>query len=636
MFEVLHRDGLSRIGRFEVHGKQVETPALMPVINPNIIVIPPDELKNKFHIDALITNSYIIKKDSLLREKALKEGLHKLLNFDGIIMTDSGTFQSHVYGDVDLDPVEILKFQKDIGTDIATILDIFSEPEFSYNEAENAINATYERAKSARDILGDTYVAGPIQGSLFPDLREKSARLMNSLNLDYYPIGGVVPLLESYKYSDIVNVVMPSKLNIDYGKPVHLFGAGHPMVFAISALMGMDFFDSSSYVKYARDDRIIFPDSTRYLSDLKYVPYSSPYLDRYDLDEIKQMDKNERFSIISRHNLYVTVQELERVKSAIFEGSIWEYAEERCRSHPYLYQGLLEFYKYGEKLEKFESLSRTHPFYYTGPESLKRPMVSTLEKRIIRNYKYKRKSCIVIDSKNIDVAMKFIKTLDSHFLVKTPFGYVPYELLFIYPIVQSPLPNETYCIENLEKIVDSLDFDILISWLKNVPENLSGEKEFVQEQETRNLDILRIKAVADYQFGYGASDILLNGEINIVKSKNTGMIRNIFLNGKHILSMRNDGFFTLKIEGARLLHNGLKFPKLRTVVTAESEEFNRKGKNVFARFIIDMDPELRPMDETLVINEKDQLIGVGRTYFNREEALTLRKGMVVELREIIT
>ncbi|MGC8715666.1 MAG: tRNA guanosine(15) transglycosylase TgtA [Thermoplasmata archaeon] len=633
MFEVLHRDGLSRIGRFEVHGKQVETPALMPVINPNIIVIPPDELKNKFHIDALITNSYIIKKDALLREKALKEGLHKLLNFDGIIMTDSGTFQSHVYGDVDLDPVEILKFQKDMGTDIATILDIFSEPEFSYNEAENAINATYERAKCAREILGDTYVAGPIQGSLFPDLREKSARLMNSLNLDYYPIGGVVPLLESYKYSDIVNIVMPSKLNIDYGKPVHLFGAGHPMIFAIAALMGMDFFDSSSYVKYARDDRIIFPDSTRYLSDLKYVPYPSPYLDRYDLDEIKQMDKNERFSIISRHNLYVTVQELERVKGAIFEGSIWEYAEERCRSHPYLYQGLLELYKYGEKLEKFESLSRTHPFYYTGAESLKRPMVSTLEKRIIRNYKYKRKSCIVIDWKNMDRAMKFIKTLDSHFLVKTPFGYVPYELLFIYPIVQSPLPNETYCIENLEKIVDSLDFDILISWLKNVPENLTSEKEFVQEQETRNLDILRIKAVADYQFGFGASDVLLNGEITIVKSKNTGMIRNIFLNGKHILSMRNDGFFTLKIEGARLLHNGLKFPGLRTVVTPESEEFNRKGKNVFARFIVDMDPELRPMDETLVVNENDELIGVGRTFFSRDEALTLKKGMVVELRE---
>lgn len=636
MLEILHRDGLSRIGRFEVHGRQVETPALMPVINPNIIVIPPEELQNKFHINALITNSYIIRKDHQLRERALRSGLHDMLGFNGIIMTDSGTFQSHVYGEVDLDPAEILKFQKEIGTDIATILDIFSEPEFSHEEAERAVNITYERARLAKEIMDETFVAGPVQGSLFIDLREKAAKLMNSLDLDYYPIGGVVPLLESYRYSEIVDVVMASKLNIDFGKPVHLFGAGHPMIFALASLMGMDFFDSSSYVKYARDDRVIFPDSTRYLSELKYIPYPSPYLDRYDLDEIRQMAKEERFSIISRHNLHVTIEEIERVKSAIFEGSIWEYAEERCRSHPYLYQALLKFYKYKEKLEKFESVSRNHPFYYTGPESLQRPAVSTIERRIIKNYKCYRKSCIVLDENSIERAMKFIRTIDSHFLVRTPFGYIPYELLFIYPVVQSPLPQETHFIENLEKIVDSLEFDVLVSWLKSVPDEISKERDFVQTSGERDIDLLRVKAVADYQFGFGASEALFNGEVKIVKSKNTGMIRNVYLNGKHVLSMRNDGFFTLKIEGAKMLHRYFKPPRLRTVVTRDSEEFNRKGKNVFARFIINMDPELRPMDETLVVNENDELIGVGRTFFNREEALTLRKGMVVELRETLS
>ncbi|MGC8681418.1 MAG: tRNA guanosine(15) transglycosylase TgtA, partial [Thermoplasmata archaeon] len=437
MLEVLHRDGLSRIGRYEVNGRTVETPALMPVINPNIIVISPEELKEKFHLDALITNSYIIKKDQVLREKALKEGLHKFLNFDGIIMTDSGTFQSHMYGDLDLEPDEIVKFQKDIGSDIITILDIFSEPEFSYEEAQDAVKITYERAKEAKKFAENATLAGPIQGSLFMDLRERSAKLMNSLDLDYYPIGGVVPLLESYRYSEIVDIVMASKLNIDFGKPVHLFGAGHPMVFAISALMGVDFFDSSSYVKYARDDRVIFPDGTRYLSELKYVPYPSPYLNRYDIEDIKKMDREERFGIISRHNLHVTIEELERIKNAIYEGTVWEYAEERCRSHPSLYNALKELYKYKEKLERFENLSRVHPFYYTGPESLQRPSVLRIEKRIIDRYKYKRKSCIVINDKDTDKIMKYIKNIDSHFLVKTPFGYVPYELLFIYPIIQS-------------------------------------------------------------------------------------------------------------------------------------------------------------------------------------------------------
>ncbi|MGC8689683.1 MAG: PUA domain-containing protein [Thermoplasmata archaeon] len=139
--------------------------------------------------------------------------------------------------------------------------------------------------------------------------------------------------------------------------------------------------------------------------------------------------------------------------------------------------------------------------------------------------------------------------------------------------------------------------------------------------------------MADYQFGHGASEALFKGNVDIIKSKNTGMIRNIHVDGKHILSMRNDGFFTLKLEGGILLHKAFPFPRMRVIVTRDSEEFNRKGKNVFARFVKDMDNSLRPYDEVLVVNENDDLIGVGRTFFNWQEIRTLKKGMVVEIRE---
>ncbi|MEM4170801.1 MAG: tRNA-guanine transglycosylase, partial [Thermoplasmata archaeon] len=208
MMEIIHRDGLARITKFSLNGRVVETPALMPVINPNIIVISPREMKEDFGIKAIITNAYIIKRDSKLREKALNEGLHSMLDFDGIIMTDSGTFQSHMYGEIDEKPLEIVEFQKNIGSDIGTVLDIFSEPEFNYEQAANAVNETYKRAKDSKNIKGSMYIAGPIQGSLFKDLRELSARLMDSLDLDYYAIGGVVPLLENYRYSDVVKIIM--------------------------------------------------------------------------------------------------------------------------------------------------------------------------------------------------------------------------------------------------------------------------------------------------------------------------------------------------------------------------------------------------------------------------------------------
>lgn len=633
MIEILHRDGLARIGRFEVNGRAVETPALMPVINPNIIVISPKEMKERFGVNAIITNSYIIKRDIKLREEALKNGLHSMLDFDGIIMTDSGTFQSHVYGGIEENYLEIVKFQKNIGSDIATILDVFTEPEFTHDEALKAVNETYLRAKESKGIKGDMYLAGTIQGSVFTDLREMSARMMDTLQLEYYPIGGVVPLLENYRYSDVVKVVMAVKMNMGFGNPVHLFGAGHPMFFPIAVLMGIDFFDSSSYVKYARDNRVLFPDGTRYLQDLKYVPYGTEYLNTDNLDEIKSMEKDERFRILARHNLKVSMDELERIKAAIFEGSIWEYVEERSRVHPALYDALIEFYQYSGFLEKFESLSRKHPFYYTGHESMLRPSITILEKRIRENYRYRRNACIVLKREEVERAVKYIENFDAHFIIKTCMGAVPYELLFIYPVFQAVLPSRCTARENTSVILDSIDCNVVISWLSGVPGELGNESKYVGEKVRRNLDMLRVKAVADYQFGYGAGDALLDGDVNIVKSKNTGMIRNIYLNGKHVLSMRNDGFFTLKIEGGKILHKLFKFPRMRVVVKRDSEEFNRKGKNVFARFVEEMDSSLRPYDEVLVVNRDDELIGVGRTLYNWDEIKTLKKGMVVEIRE---
>ncbi len=127
--EVLFRDGLARIGRFSTPHGELETPTVMPVINPNIIVVSPSEMKRIGGVRAIITNSYIIRRNAELREKALSSGLHSMLSFDGPIMTDSGTFQSYVYGGVEYDNAGMVEFQKSIGSDIVTILDVFTKPE---------------------------------------------------------------------------------------------------------------------------------------------------------------------------------------------------------------------------------------------------------------------------------------------------------------------------------------------------------------------------------------------------------------------------------------------------------------------------------------------------------------------------
>ena len=129
LFEVTARDGRARLGKLHTKHGILETPTLLPVINPNIRTVEPREMWDRYGIGALITNSYIIWKHQHLKDKALVDGVHELLDYPGVIMTDSGTFQSYVYGDVEVGVEEIVEFQRSIGVDIATMLDVFSRPD---------------------------------------------------------------------------------------------------------------------------------------------------------------------------------------------------------------------------------------------------------------------------------------------------------------------------------------------------------------------------------------------------------------------------------------------------------------------------------------------------------------------------
>jgi len=138
----------------------------------------------------------------------------------------------------------------------------------------------------------------------------------------------------------------------------------------------------------------------------------------------------------------------------------------------------------------------------------------------------------------------------------------------------------------------------------------------------------------DWQFGAGAGAALTDGELRIESSKATGKIRTVHLDGEHVLSLRaHDGFFTLKAAGARRLKDALPAPRNRVAVKADSVPFNRAGKSVFAQFVASCDPELRPGDECLVVDEADTLVAVGQALLVAEEMADFRNGMAVKVRE---
>ncbi|EQD44884.1 Queuine/other tRNA-ribosyltransferase, partial [mine drainage metagenome] len=124
-------------------------------------------------------------------------------------MTDSGAFQQHAYGSVEITPEQSLGFQEAIGSDIATVLDVFTEPEAPWDTAAEGLELTLERARHARAGRRGL-LAVPVQGGAHADLRARSATAASEIG-DVLAVGGVVPLLEQYRLVELVQAVAAAR-----------------------------------------------------------------------------------------------------------------------------------------------------------------------------------------------------------------------------------------------------------------------------------------------------------------------------------------------------------------------------------------------------------------------------------------
>ena len=622
MFEIKERDALGRICKLHTKHGIITTPTVLPVVNPHHIPILPREMK-KMGAQVIITNAYIIYK-SKLKQDALEKGVHGILDFSGPIMTDSGSFQMYQYG-IDVDPIKIVEFQREIGSDIGTILDVFSADP-SFENAEKEVNETIERARKSVKIKGGMLLACTVQGGIYPKLRRKCAKAFKKIDADIHPIGGVVPLMEQQKYKELVAVILASKKEILPSRPVHLFGAGHPLIFPIAVALGCDLFDSAAYIKYAKDGRMIFPEGTAHLNEKEELPCSCEICRKYDVEELKEMEKEERTRCLAYHNLYQTFIEIKKVREAIREGSLWEMVERYARNHPFLMDAMEVVKKQKKWLEKWERVSKKRAFMYTGRYSFHRPIVYRFHKRLLERHSFSYPTSFLLEEKGKPYTsyLPIIKKLKANCIISSPLGLIPAELEDIYPVAQSVFPS--FLDNESKRIIQAFNK----KFLKKVP-NLTKK---MPEKGNKAFDLQKVKAIADFQFGKKAGDTLFCGKIKIIKSKKTGKIRNVYVNGKHVVSMRaSDGFFTLKKEGGKLLHRAFLPPRLRIVIKKEAIPFVNEGKNVFAKFVLDCDKELRPYDEALIVSEDDELIAIGQCIMNREEMLSFEKGIAAKTRE---
>lgn len=261
-FEIIKKAGNARRGRLYTKHGVVNTPAFMPVGTCGTVKAMMPESVAATGAEILLGNTYhlMLRPGADLVEKM--GGLHKFMNWDKPILTDSGgfqvmsltglrkltedgvTFSSHVDGKkYFLSPEESMKIQHKLDSNITMSLDECTPFPATYEQAAQSMRMSMRWAQRSRDAFRDRDgygIFGIQQGSVFKDLREESAEKLKKIEFDGYAIGGLAVGEGQEKMFEVLDYA-PQCLPDD--KPRYLMGVGRPDDIVGAVLRGVDMFD---------------------------------------------------------------------------------------------------------------------------------------------------------------------------------------------------------------------------------------------------------------------------------------------------------------------------------------------------------------------------------------------------------
>ena len=261
-FKILNQDGSARVGEISTPKGNIATPAFMPVgTAATVKAMLPSSVRST-GAQILLSNTYhLMLRPSAERINALG-GLHKFMNWDGPILTDSGGFQvmslsglrkitengvdfkSHIDGSKHfLSPERSIEIQRLLGSDIVMSFDECTPFPETKSRSETSMRMSMRWAKRSVEAFGDRpgyALFGIQQGSIFKDLREESAKKLNELSFDGYAIGGLAVgegQDQMFKVLDYAPGQLPEE------KPRYLMGVGKPDDIVGAVERGVDMFD---------------------------------------------------------------------------------------------------------------------------------------------------------------------------------------------------------------------------------------------------------------------------------------------------------------------------------------------------------------------------------------------------------
>lgn len=348
-FELEARDGEARAGFYHLHGQKIETPIFMPVgTNATVKAITVEELKQMGY-RLILGNTYhlhIRPGDDLIHRLG---GLHRFMNWNRGILTDSGGFQvfslgklnkiteegaffrSHLDGSkMVLTPESAVEIQENLGSDIMMVLDeCLKIPIDKKSAAESIARTTRWAERSFKARTSNNNLFAIVQGADFDDLRQESAQMLMETDFDGFAIGGLSVGEEKEVMNRIVALIAPG---LPRHKPRYLMGVGDPIDMVNGIGSGIDMFDCVLPTRNARNGGLftfngpISIKQSRYKEDGLPIDencqcdvcqnYSRAYLRHlYKADEILSSRLN------SYHNLWFFKQLLEKARQAIIAGS---------------------------------------------------------------------------------------------------------------------------------------------------------------------------------------------------------------------------------------------------------------------------------------------------------------------------
>ena len=351
------KNSKARAGIYETDHGLVVTPIFLPVGTQGTVkAVNQDYLEKEIKAQIVLSNTYhlYLRPGTEILEKA--GGLHNFMNWQKPILTDSGGYQvfslsdlrklkpegvefsSHLDGSKHFfTPEKVIEIQRSIGSDIMMVLDECTPYPCDYEYAVNSTRLTSDWAalnkqafENTKPLYGyDQYLFGIIQGSVYKDLRERSAGDLEKLDFDGMAIGGLAvgePTELMYEITDFTTDLMPKN------KPRYLMGVGRPENILESIERGIDMFDCVMPTRNARHAILFTWNGVYSLRNSKYkddfsridekcdcytcANYSRAYLRHlFNAGEILALE------LASIHNLYFYLDLVRKARNEIINGT---------------------------------------------------------------------------------------------------------------------------------------------------------------------------------------------------------------------------------------------------------------------------------------------------------------------------